>query len=180
MQAVWRLRPPSKRIFTDKAALPRRIPARPQIDLPRAVQFPGEAEGLRCPRRRYTPRIVLHTPHHPTRIIERLPHAAQGIADIPGATQRTQAVVAVHVVGGAVGEYLRQWCGEILRIRGGASAHQHAIAIVAVGCVVLGDQAVQRIGTRYDGDVPVRYGWSRADPRQHGLPCYLHQLRIVT
>jgi hypothetical protein len=108
MQAVRHLRKTRKRVLTDKPPLPRRVPPRPQIDLPLVMQFSREAEGLRCPRRRHTPWIVLDIPQHPTRIVERLPHAAERIADIPRPTQRAQPLMAVEVGGCPIAEHLAQ------------------------------------------------------------------------
>jgi len=96
MQAVRQLREARKRISGCKRALPRRIPPCPQIDLPHAVQFPREAERLGRTRRRHTPRIVLHTPQHRTRIIEGLAHAAQGVADVPGLLLTSGIVQECH------------------------------------------------------------------------------------
>ena len=125
MQAIRHLREARKRISRCKRALPRRVPPGPQIHLPRRMQFPREAEGLRGARRWYTPRIVLHAPQHPTRIVERLPHAAQRIADVPRPTQGAQAVVAVHIVRCPVAEHLAQRCGD-LRIRRGHQSHRRS------------------------------------------------------
>jgi hypothetical protein len=109
------------------------------------VQFP------RKPKRRAqgalwrAPRIVVRRGAHRTRIIERLPHAAERITDVPRATQRPQAVVAVHIVGGAIAEHLAQRGGEILRIGRRAVADQHAIAIIGVTGAGLGDEAIERV-----------------------------------
>ncbi len=96
------------------------------------MQFPGEAEGLRRPRRRHAPRIVRDAPQHPTRIIEGLPHAAEGVADVPRATQGAQARVAVHVGVCAITEHLAQRRGEILRVGGGAVIDQDTVAVVGI------------------------------------------------
>jgi hypothetical protein len=53
--------------------------------------------------------------------------------------------VAVHIVRGAITEYLAQRCGEILRIRGGAVADQDAVAVVGVAGAVVGDEAIERV-----------------------------------
>ncbi len=60
-----------------------------------------------CALRR-APRIVVRRGEHRTRVIERLPHAAEGIADVPRATQGAQALLAGEVVGGAITEHLRE------------------------------------------------------------------------
>jgi len=97
-------------LYVANPSLPWRVPARPQVYLPRAVQFPGEAEGLRGAGGWHTLGIVLHASHHRTRIVQRLPHAAQHIADVPRPTQRTQARVAVHIVGRPVMSPLARRC----------------------------------------------------------------------
>ena len=167
MQRIGPLRKTRKRVFADKPPLPRRIPARPQIDLPRAVQFPGKPERLRGARGRHTPRIVLHTPHYRARIIERLPHAAQGVADIPGATQGAQALLAVHIVGGPIAEHLAQRRGEILRIGRGAVVDEDTVAVVGVAGAGMGDQAIERVVAAAAGPIAEQVARRIVAPADH-------------
>jgi len=113
------------------------------------MQFPRKPKRLRRPHRRHTPRIVIRGGKHPTRIVERLPHAAEGIADVPRPTQGTQAVVAVEVIGGPVGEHLAQRRGEILRRGGGAVAEQDAVTVVLrVSAIVTTYRVLGLLGRR--------------------------------
>jgi hypothetical protein len=81
------------------------------------MQFPRKPKRRAQGALRRAPRIVVRRGEDRARIVQRLAHTPQRITDIPRATQRTQAVVAVDVGRRPIAEHLAQRCGEILRIR---------------------------------------------------------------
>jgi len=106
------------------------------------MQFPREAKRRAQGALRRAPRIVTRRCHYSAGIIEGLPHAAEGVADVPWATQGAQALPAIDVGRRPVGEHLAQRRGEILRIRGGAVVDEDAVAVVGGAGAVVGHETV--------------------------------------
>ena len=126
--------------ITCKGSVRSIVPPRAQVDEAAILLLAGEAKDRYRAALHLAPRVVVDRALHRAAVVERLAHAAERVAPIPGlgATRRgIQPLIAVDVVRPAAVQHLAERRSQVLHIARGRAAErlgdQRTVAIVRIG-----------------------------------------------